>query len=95
MTKKWSIAEAKAHFSRVVAEASDEAQLIENRGVPVAVVVGSEAFDRLYQSAERSAPGLRLTRFLELSRALRRSGGAEIGLSKRESIPSPFSARKR
>jgi len=44
---QWSIASAKAEFSRVVGEAAKRPQVISNRGKPVAVVVGIDEYECL------------------------------------------------
>jgi len=40
----WNIAQAKQHFSQVVKQSTEEPQLIYNRNLAVAVVVGAEEF---------------------------------------------------
>lgn len=92
MTKRWSIAAAKAELSHVVRESQTQPQLIENRGEPVAVLVGIDEYRRL---AERDEAAARLQRFLELSAAIRAEGGVELELPRRTPRPSPFARKRR
>jgi prevent-host-death family protein len=95
MSRKWSVAEAKAKFSRVLADAKEEAQAIQNRGVDVAVVLDADTYRALLVRLEETKPSERLKRFLRASEAIRSQGGAEIHIAKRRSRPSPLRERKR
>jgi prevent-host-death family protein len=95
IVKRWSVARAKAQLSRVLEEARVEPQTIENRGREIAVVLGTEAYRELVESAERASPAARMRRFLEKSAAIRAAGGAELELPRRTARPSPFSRKAR
>lgn len=87
----WSVAEAKARFSEVIKNAQLRAQTVDNRGMPVAVVLGIDEYRALRERADRSAPESRLSAFLRASETLRRDGGAEIKPTRRQVRPTPFS----
>lgn len=95
MARRWSIAKAKAQLSRVVAETRNEVQVLENRGVEVAVVLDTASYERLLRLAEQSHPAKRMQAFLALSRAIRAEGGADLDIPRRRPRPSPFSKRRR
>lgn len=86
----WKVAEAKAELSRVLRDAQHEPQIIENRGEPVAVVVGVDDYERL---TNRATALSNHQRFLELSAALRAEGGDELKLPPRRSRPLPRGLR--
>ena len=55
-TQQWSLQDAKNKLSAVVDAAQQgEAQIVTRRGVPSAVVISVEAFDKLQQQEELSA----------------------------------------
>jgi len=84
---RWSIAAAKAELSNVVRRAQREPQVLENRGEPVAVLVGIEEYRR---TSEREATAGRWRAFLDLTAELRADGGLEIDIPPRTTRPSPF-----
>jgi prevent-host-death family protein len=92
MTKAhWSVAQAKASLSRVLADASLVPQVIERRGKPVAVVVSMADYQQaLGEPAEASRRLGKWHRFLSVSGVLRASGGAALALPRRESRRSPL-----
>jgi prevent-host-death family protein len=54
---EWSLQDAKNKFSAVVdAAQTGEAQVVTRRGVPAAVVVSVELFERLQQQEKAQAP---------------------------------------
>jgi prevent-host-death family protein len=87
MSTRWSIATAKAEFSRLVSEARSEPQVIENRGRAVAVVVSSEEYQRLAQGQDATA---RWRAVFDLSAEIREEGGAAISLPRRRPRRSPL-----
>ncbi len=86
-TARWSIATAKAEFSRLVADARTRPQVIENRGRPVAVVVSNEEYERLASGQEVSD---RWHAFLESSAKLRAQGGVTLDVPRRRPRRSPL-----
>lgn len=96
MTKAhWSVAQAKASLSRVLAEAALLPQVIERRGKPVAVVVSIDDYQQaLGDPADASTRLGKWRSFLRASGALRAAGGATLAASRREVRKSPF-GRKR
>lgn len=84
---RWSIATAKAEFSRLVLEARTQPQVIENRGRAVAVVVSSEEYRRLAQNQDASE---RWRAVLELSAEIREEGGATLAVTRRRARRSPL-----
>lgn len=50
--KDWSIAEAKAQFSRLVADAVSEPQVLYNRGKPVAAVINYDVYQQIKTNLE-------------------------------------------
>jgi prevent-host-death family protein len=88
---RWSIASAKAELSRLVHEARDAPQVIENRGRPVAVVLSAEEYARI---AERERAADRWRAFLALSAEIRGEGGATLRIPRRERRRSPFERRR-
>jgi prevent-host-death family protein len=91
MSSRWSIATAKAELSQAVRQARHRPQIIENRGKPVAVLLGMDEYARL---AEQETELSRWRAFLALSESLRAEGGAELDLPRRETRPSPFSRHR-
>ena len=79
----WSIAAAKAGLAGLVRNAQEKPQVIERRGVPVAVVVALGQFEEL-------SAAVRWRKFLAASANLRASGGAKLAASPRKRRPSPF-----
>lgn len=65
--RPWNIARAKATFSKLLREAADAPQLIENRGREVAVVLSLDEYRRLSEHAERSNDDSRMREFLDAS----------------------------
>ncbi len=56
-TQEWSLQDAKNKFSAVVdAAQTGEAQIVNRRGAPAAVVVSVEIFQRLQQQEKIKAP---------------------------------------
>jgi prevent-host-death family protein len=92
MSPRWSIAAAKSGFSDVVRRAARSPQVIENRGEPVAVVLGFDEFRRM---CERNDKVSRWREFLKFSAELRADDGWDLELPPREARPSPFGQRKR
>lgn len=86
----WSVAAAKSRFSHLLARAAERPQVIERRGKPVAVVVGSADFERVGDARTGALYAARLSKFLDLSARLRSDGGAELELPARERRASPF-----
>jgi prevent-host-death family protein len=95
VTRKWSVAEAKAQLSRVIADAEDETQVIESRGTEVAVVLGTAKYRELVALADKAKPKTRLEEFLALSRRIRDAGGAELEVPARARRKSPFGGGSR
>jgi prevent-host-death family protein len=85
---RWNIATAKAELSRVLRDAQQEPQVIENRGSPVAVVLGASEYERV-QERERAAGSWEAA--LAASAAVRAAGGAPLRLPTRVPRKSPFS----
>jgi prevent-host-death family protein len=90
-SRPWSIAAAKSGFSDVVRRAARAPQVIENRGEPVAVVLGFDEFRRM---RDRDDKVLRWREFLRFSAELRADGGWDLELPARAARPSPFGRRK-
>lgn len=89
---RWNIATAKAELSRLVAEARDAPQFIENRGRPVAVVLSTQEYERLAQGQELAR---RWQSVLALSERIRADGGVALAIPRRRSRPNPFRNAKR
>lgn len=89
---RWSIAAAKAELSLVVRRAQREPQVLENRGEPVAVVVGLDEYRR---SSEQQARAAAWRGFLERTAAMvTETGGVELELTPRVPRPDPFAPRR-
>jgi prevent-host-death family protein len=87
----WSVAQAKASLSRVLADAVLLPQVIERRGKPVAVVVSMADYEQsLGDPAEAASRLGRWRRFLQASRDLRAGGGVSLSLPRREVRKSPL-----
>lgn len=89
----WSVAEAKARFSTLVARAGKSPQRITRRGRPVAVVTGIDASGRAQPATTPHPMHDFLTRCAEL-----RAGG-DLGLvlptrKPQRARPSPFGASR-
>lgn len=87
MSSEWNVAGAKAELSRLLREAQREPQVIENRGRPVAVVLGVDDYQAL---TERGAAVERWQRLLDTSAAIRAAGGATLVVPPRRPRRSPF-----
>ena len=86
----WSVSEAKAKFSEVVHEAQRHAQVIKNRGIEVAVVIGVDEYREFRSIRSQLAPAGRLKDFLSLSDALRVEGGVDFIVPPRRDRPDSF-----
>ncbi len=89
----WSVSEAKARLSEVLARARKSPQVIENRGESVAVVISKREFDRLSQLQAEPRPSA-MAELLEFTRALKAGGDLELELPRRDleaDRPIPFS----
>ena len=93
--RPWNIARAKATFSKLLREAADAPQLIENHGREVAVVLSLDEYRRLSEHAERSNDDSRMRVFLDASAELRRQGGAELDAPARTPRSPPFEAQRK
>ena len=89
MANQWSIAAAKAEFSRVVGQAARRPQILSNRGTPVAVVVGIEDYQRMSKHAGAQA---RVRALLDVSAKLGAEGGVDLAIPVRRSRRDPFRA---
>jgi prevent-host-death family protein len=88
---RWSIASAKAELSKVVRRAQHEPQVIENRGEPVAVVIGIDEYRR---DSERRSRTVAWHGFLERTAAMvAETGGIELEIPPRTTRPDPFATR--
>jgi prevent-host-death family protein len=92
MTKAhWSVAQAKASLSRVLADAALLPQVIERRGKPVAVVVSMADYQQALADPAAAARRLGTWRaFLKTSSDLRAAGGVALAPLRREARKSPF-----
>jgi len=89
----WSVAEAKARFSTLVARAGKAPQRITRRGRPVAVVTGIDASGQI-QPATPSHP---MRNFLGRCAELRGDGDLGLALPPRQAQrarPNPFGPRR-
>lgn len=85
---RWSIAAAKAELSHVVRSAQREPQVLENRGEPVAVVLGIDEYRR---TSERETTKARWVAFLARTDAMVTSGAAfNLETPPREPRSDPF-----
>lgn len=88
---RWSIAAAKAELSNVVRRAQREPQVLENRGEPVAVVIG---IDEYLRTSERQVAKARWQAFLQRTDALVAGGdGFDLEIPARTPRPDPFAPR--
>ena len=90
---RWSIADAKARFSKLVLQVGEGPQHITRRGQEVAVLIAPADYERLKRSAERRDDHHPMRAFLEATDALR--GGEDLGLTvpprkRRKARPDPF-----
>ena len=89
----WSVAEAKARFSTLVARAGKSPQRITRRGQPVAVVTGIDASGQAQQAVTPHP----MRDFLGRCAELRGDGDLGLALPPRKpqrTRPSPFGARR-
>jgi prevent-host-death family protein len=97
VTKKgpsmWGLAEAKARLSEVLARATREPQVIRRRGRVVGVVVDIEQFGETQRRAIAGSAAQRMQAFLDASAAIRRQGGVDLKIPRREPRRSPFARR--
>jgi prevent-host-death family protein len=81
MTTSWNLAVAKARFSEIVERAQRKPQIIQRRGVDVAVVLSAKEASRL---EELATPSVRpMEEFLAYSAKLAASGDLSFSLPKR------------
>ena len=88
----WSVSEAKAKLSEVLARARRSPQVIESRGQTVAVVLSKQEFDRLQELTRKPAPNP-MKQWLEWVSELKRGTDLELKLPPRRldpERPSPF-----
>jgi len=95
MTKDhWSVAQAKAFLSRVLADAAGSPQVIEKRGKAVAVVLSLADYQQALGDPADAAKRLgRWRGFLRASGELRASGGATLAASRRQPRKSPLGTK--
>ncbi len=82
----WSVSEAKARLSEVLARARRGPQVIENRGEPVAVVLSKQEYDRLQQLHQPPQPSA-MAELLALTDRLKQQGDFELELPPRALEP--------
>ncbi|MDP3236110.1 MAG: type II toxin-antitoxin system Phd/YefM family antitoxin [Myxococcales bacterium] len=82
----WSVSEAKARLSEVLARARKSPQVIENRGESVAVIISKQEFDRLSQLGAEPRPSA-MAELLEFTQKLKARGALEFELPRRELEP--------
>lgn len=88
----WSVSEAKARLSEVLARARKSPQVIENRGESVAVILSKQEFDRLSQLRAEPRPTA-MAELLDFTRKLKAQGDLEFELPGRDletDRPIPF-----
>ena len=90
MPNPWSVAEAKAQLSEVLARSRVQPQVIARRGRRVAVVVGAEEYDALVAGHGAGTTRARWLAFLERAAALRDESGDEFDAPVRTARPSPL-----
>lgn len=76
----WSVSQAKARLSEVIAKARRAPQVIESRGEEVAVVLSKAEYERL-RSVEPQKTGIQ--KWLELTERLRAEGELNLELPSR------------
>jgi prevent-host-death family protein len=86
----WSVAAAKASFSRVLHDAEAKPQVIDNRGTPVAVVISIAAYRQTICDPDSDLAGARWRKFLAHSAALRKTGGVTLDIPPRQPRRDPF-----
>jgi prevent-host-death family protein len=90
-TAHWSVAQAKASLSRLLADAARLPQVIERRGTPIAVVVSIADYQQALGDPAEAAKRLGKWRtFLRTSSDLRTAGGAALTLPRRVARKSPL-----
>ncbi len=87
---RWSIASAKAGFSRLVLEARQAPQMIENRGRPVAVVLSTAEYERLAAAQQGAARWLAV---MDSSAEIRAEGGVDLEIPTRTARPSALGSK--
>ena len=87
---RWSIARAKAGLSRLVQDARERPQVIENRGRAVAVVLAAEEYERI---CETQSAADRWSAVLDLSAEIRADGGTTLKIPRRVPRRSPLGRR--
>ena len=85
----WTVASARAHLSKVIAAAGDEAQVISNRGEAVAVVLGVEAYEA-FARWRREHPTRTMAQAIEEVRLLCAEDGYALDPEPRETRANPF-----
>ena len=82
----WSVSEAKAKLSEVLARARRSPQVIESRGEEVAVVLSKHEFDQLQQlrAKPRATP---IAELLDFTERLKAGGDLELVIPPREIEP--------
>ena len=86
----WGLAEAKARLSEVLEQAGKEPQVIKRRGKAVGVVVDIAQFGETQRRAIAGSAAERMQAFLETCAAIRKQGGVELPVGRREARKSPF-----
>lgn len=86
----WGIAEAKARLSEVIEYAAKEPQVIKRRGKAVGVLIDVSQFAETQRLAVAGSAAERMQAFLEASAVIRRQGGVDLPIAKRETRKSPF-----
>lgn len=79
----WALQDAKSQLSRVVRAAQDRPQVITRRGVPTAVVLSVEAFERRQRRRAVSRPSL-------AAHILAMPQGGVVDLERRDVQPRDF-----
>ncbi|MBA2321445.1 MAG: type II toxin-antitoxin system Phd/YefM family antitoxin [Deltaproteobacteria bacterium] len=85
----WSVATARSHLSKVIAAAGDEAQVIDNRGEAVAVVVSIEAW-REFERWRRDHRAPTMSEAIEEIRRICTEEGYELAPTPREARGDAF-----
>jgi prevent-host-death family protein len=85
----WSVAEARARLSQVIQEATREPQVLDNRGRPVAVVVGVEAWEA-FERWRRTNPARTMAAAVAEIQTLCDDAGYDLELAPREARANAF-----